>query len=162
MSNCCVGYYPIPTYLPPPVHRLYSLAIVSMSRVVTPFTVGFAVALIPAAWIFFASYRSPDERLKDLQKSGYTSTARLPPANTAANQQLLASIFSNRKEPDLYTALGETNRKAPAAVAAEMGVVPAQGEGSADPATASPHPSLSPLKSPLPSAPSARSAASHS
>ena len=96
-----------------------------MSRqLMTPFTVGFGVALIPAAWIFFSSYKSPEDRLKDLQKNGYSPTARLPTANSGVNQQLLASIFKNRNEPDLYTALGETNRKAPAVVAAEVGVVP--------------------------------------
>ena len=92
-----------------------------MSRFVTPFTVGFSVALIPCAWIFFASYQSPEQRMRELQKSGYAPSAQLPKANTATNQQLLAAIFNQRHEPDLYTALGEVNRRPAAAAAGGAG-----------------------------------------
>ena len=102
----------------------------------TPFTVGFAVALIPAAWIYFASYKSEDERLAELKRRGYIDNAQLPRTNSAANQQLLNSIFQNRHEPDLYTALGEINRRAPSTI--PMLTPPEAASPSASPVTTTP------------------------
>ena len=145
-----------------------------MSRLFSPFTIGFGVALIPAAWLYFScqrhtsldhtrlmcslsrhsvwrpcglsllsallssppslllapplplccvpspAYKSPDDRVAALHKHGLTSSPVLPASNSASNQMLLNSIFANRHEKDLYTALGEKDRKAPSLVPAAV------------------------------------------
>jgi dsDNA-binding SOS-regulon protein len=83
-----------------------------------PYVVGFSLSLIPITWLYrsqkelFAARKEtkdPDRAVESAAKK--YATANLHSPTSRANQQLFQAIFAARHEPDLYTALGEKNRK---------------------------------------------------
>jgi hypothetical protein len=79
------------------------------------YLLGFTLSLLPIAWIYNNIKNNSDNSKNNTEEDNnkYKYNAQYNSQTSKSNQQLFEAIFKSRNEPDLYTALGERNRKSP-------------------------------------------------
>jgi len=84
-----------------------------------PFIIAFGLSLVPTVALYVVYYQSNEDKIHQMRRQNGDGEGRgVGSMNvsrngsiSAANQQLMSSLYANRQETDLFTAIGEKNRK---------------------------------------------------